>query len=837
MDENQIEIQTVDDRSILEKISFVALFIASFLSPIFFVPASFISAQFGTSLLFATAVILTTLLMIVSAFGAGSLRLPRKKYIFWLYALVPIIYILAGVANGFSRMSFLGYTFDISTVGFIVLGFVYMFFVSLLFTEKNRIFYSYFAFVVSSLLLSLFLVLRMIFGAGFLSLGIFTSLTSTPIGNWNNVGIFFGIGAILSLLTYEMLSVSKFMKILLTVALILAVFFLAFVNFNIIWIILAVCSMLFILYGIWSRHKDGMGMPVGWKAKFLSMPLYPSLVFIVSVVFVIWGGTLSGYFANHFNLTNMDVRPSFTTTMNIAQNTLRYQPLFGSGPNSFVSQWLSYKPVEIIGTVFWNTDFNYGIGLLPTFLVTTGILGILSWLVFFCLYIYLGIKALFTRIEDDFVRYLVTSSFFVSLYLWIMAWVYVPSAVILILTFFFTGLFLASICIAGIIPLSSYSFSGIRTNGQSQEVADGRAQHEGNFGTGATGFVSSLILVGLFVAVSALGFGLFKNSESLWYFQKSSYALNTQNDVTAAEGFMDKAISAMPYDVHYRSLAEIEIAKVQAIVAQGQSTNGTAGNSTSAGTVSSSATSAQGSSISAAGRSALGRAVNAGLSARAADPSNYLNWIELGRAYESAVPLKISGAYQSAASAYNEAARRNPQNPGIYLLFAQLDIDQNNLAEAKQYAQAAISAKQDYLDAYYMLAQVEVAQKDMKGAIESVTAATVLAPNDPALFFQLGVLQFNNNDFTGAIATFQKSLSLSPQYANAQYFLGLSYEANKQHSKAIAQFQELAKTNPDNTQIAAILKALLAGKSIFAAPAATPTTAKNTALPVQEKQQ
>jgi cytochrome c-type biogenesis protein CcmH/NrfG len=356
-------------------------------------------------------------------------------------------------------------------------------------------------------------------------------------------------------------------------------------------------------------------------------------------------------------------------------------------------------------------------------------------------------------------------------------------------------LFLASICIAGILSLSQHSFSY----------------------TPKAGFVSSFILVALFIGVLALGFGLFKNSESLWYFQKSSYALNTQNDAVAAEGFMNKAISAMPYDVYYRSLAEIEISKIQAISAQDT-------------------TKVAAADIQKELATALPLAVGAGLSARDADPSNYLNWIELGRTYESAVPSKVSGAYQLSASAYNEALRRNPQNPGIYLLFAQLDIDQGNLDEAKQYAQAAISAKQDYLDAYYLLAQIEVDQKDLTSAIGSVTAATTLDPNDPALLFQLGVLQFNNSDFAGAITTLTKSLTLSPQYANAQYFLGLSYEANKDHADAIAQFQALQKTNPDNAQVATILKTLLAGKSIFTTAPATSAT-KNAALPVQEKQQ
>jgi tetratricopeptide (TPR) repeat protein len=800
MNENQTEVIASGKSGILEKISFAILFVFSFLVPIFFVPASFISTQFGTSLLFAISIILTTLLMIAFALGTGSMRLPsEKKYLLWIYTFVPFIYILSGLSNGFSRLTFLGYTFDISTVGFIILSFIYMFFVSTLFGDKNRILYSYFAFMVSAMVLSAYLLSRILFGSDFLSFGIFNTLIATPIGGWNNVGIFFGIGVILSLLTYQMLSVSRLIKVLLSIALVLSLFFLSFVNFRIIWMIISVCSLLFIVYGIWTRRQSEP-KPSSLKSKLMQLPLYPSLVFIISSIFIVWGSFLSGYFSNHFNLANLDVRPSLATTMDIAKNTLQNRPLFGSGPGTFINQWLSYKPVEIITTIFWNTDFNYGIGLLPTFLVTTGLFGILSWIIFFVFYIYLALKSLFTKNADDFTQYLVVSSFFVSLYLWIMSWVYVPSAVILILTFFFTGLFFASAYLAGVFPMSVYLFSK----------------------TPKAGFVSSLVLIALLFSVGALGFGLFGNSKSLWFFQKSSYALNTDKDIVASENYMNKAISTMPYDVYYRSLAEIEIAKVQAINNQLQS----------AGISKSDVDNLNTQVIQAATL-----AINAGLSARNADNSNYLNWIELGRAYQSIVPNKISGAYQLAVSSYNEAMRYNPQNPGIYLLLAQLDVDQNNLDEAKQYAMAAIKAKQDYLDAYYVLSQIEVAQKDLKSAIEAVTAATILSPNDSALFFQLGVLQFNNGDFNGAIASLSKSLSLSPQYANAQYFLGLSYEANKQHSQAISQFQILAKSNPDNVQVSNILKALIAGKSIFTnSQTSNKSTIKN-GLPVQEKQQ
>ena len=197
----------------LNKASFAILLLVTALAPIFFVPISFISTQFGTSLLFAYGVIISILLYLISGLSSGSLDLPNPgRYVLAFSAVVPLVYFLAGIANGFSRMTFFGYTFDIHTVGFIVLAFVYMFLVSLIFKDKKRVFYSYLAFVVSAILFSIFLLLRIIFGAKLLSFGMFPEVTSTMLGTWNNVGILFGVCAILSLLTYQMLKVSNLLK-------------------------------------------------------------------------------------------------------------------------------------------------------------------------------------------------------------------------------------------------------------------------------------------------------------------------------------------------------------------------------------------------------------------------------------------------------------------------------------------------------------------------------------------------------------------------------------------------------------------------------------------------
>ena len=143
-----------------DKVSFVILLGLTFLTPIFFVPASFISTQFGTSLLVAFGVILTAIIYFISGLTYGSLDLPKpSKYIISSMVIVPIVYVLAGIANGFSRMAFFGYTFDINTVGFIILSFAYLFLVSITFRQRTRIFYSYLAFVICSILISAFLLI------------------------------------------------------------------------------------------------------------------------------------------------------------------------------------------------------------------------------------------------------------------------------------------------------------------------------------------------------------------------------------------------------------------------------------------------------------------------------------------------------------------------------------------------------------------------------------------------------------------------------------------------------------------------------------------------------
>jgi hypothetical protein len=111
-------------------------------------------------------------------------------------------------------------------------------------------------------------------------------------------------------------------------------------------------------------------------------------------------------------------------------------PIFGSGPGTFVQDWSLYRPRELNNTIFWNSDFDTGIGFIPTSFITTGAVGAIAWIVFLALFLMTGFRTLVIRSkEDEIVSFLSLSSFLGALYLWTIAIFQTPTPVLLSLAF------------------------------------------------------------------------------------------------------------------------------------------------------------------------------------------------------------------------------------------------------------------------------------------------------------------------------------------------------------------------------------------------------------------
>ena len=774
----------------LDRIAFIVLQATLFLTPLFFIPSSSVPFLVGKSAVILYGITIVLVLWLIARLKDGVFTRPKT----WLYGSVGILALVYSVSallssNGDAALA--GQGFDLASLSFFLPSLVLFALVPLVVKTEKQIFYSYATLLVSFLLVGLFHVARFIGGPGVLSFGIFTDVTSNLIGKWNDVGIFFGFGAILSLVTLERATLSRLFKILVYIAFVLSLVMLVVVNFAPVWITLGILSLVFFIYELSFGAKNAGSANAASDALGSRIPYHALIALIVSVIFIFFGGRISALVSNSLGTSQVEVRPSWSATFDVSAAALKDHPVLGIGPNRFSTEWIMHKPAGINGTLFWNTDFNYGIGFIPSMVVTTGLLGILAALFFLGVFVWTGVKALLRTGASPFSRYLVLSSLFASAYLWVFTIVYVPSSALWVLTLAVTGLFVAALRDDKALAVSTQSV----------------------IGRPAASFIS--VLLSVLVLIGAISFGYFVTVKLLAnvYYQKGIVTLNSSGNLDQGEKSIANAISLSPQDAYYQSLSELYLVRLNNLF-----------NDANAGKVTQSDAQTKFQSL-------LATAIQSAQAAVAADNTNYQNYLTLGRVFEAVVPLNIQGAYDSAKKAYDQAAVLNPQSPEVDLVLARLAVANKDDATAKDDIAKALQLKSDYADAIYLLSQIQISENDVDNAIKSVSAVATLSPSDSGIFFQLGLLYYSKKDYPDAVLALERAVSLNPQYANAQYFLGLSYYLTNQTDKSLAEFQALEKTNPDNADVKAAIENLQAGKSPVPAPAAT---VQQPALPVKQ---
>jgi len=776
--------QTSNGQSRLDTAAYVVLGIVLFLAPIFFIPSVSIPFALGKSslLLYGTAIALV--LWMVARLKDGIFQAPKS----WFYAsslLVALSYLVSALVSGNRAVSLGGQAFELGTAAFIIASLVFFALVPLLVKTKERIFSGYLALLAAFLVTGLFHVLRFAFGSDFLSFGIFTSPSANLIGKWNDLSIFLGLVSLSSLFALELATLGKKVKILSYIAFFGSLALLVVANFQSVWIVLALFSLVFFVYQLSFKKVSGES---GRR-----LPALTLTALVLSVFFVFAGSNLGSLASNALGISQVEVRPSWGATTEITTSSLSSNPVFGVGPNRFSTEWLLSKPDGINNTLFWNVDFNYGIGFIPSMIVTTGIVGALALLVFLVLYLMSVAKALVSEGSSPVSRYLVLSTLFGSLYLWIFSIIYVPSQALWVLTLGMTGLFVAALREDGKLSMGSVSISE----------------------RPALSFIS--VLFTILALIGTLSFAYYTSTKTLAnvYFQRGVSSLQSGGTLDAGEAELVKAVSLSESPLYYRVLSELYLARLNQLFADQKISQADA---------------------QAKFQSLLATAIQSSQRAIALDGTDYQNYLSLGRVFEAVVPLNISGAYDNAKSAYNDALSRNPKSPEIELVLARLEVTHKDNTAARTHVEKAIAEKPDYADAIFLLSQIDIAEGNITKAIESVRSVATLSPNDAGVFFQLGLLYYNEKDYQNSTAALERAVALSPQYANAQYFLGLSYYQIGEKDKAITEFQNLVKTNPDNTEIQAILANLEAGKAPFAnQPDARPE--RRSTLPVKDSTQ
>lgn len=752
----------------LDKASFWVFQVLLFLAPIFFVPSLSVPFQAGKNAFLISGVIVLAVLWLVARFRDGEFSFPKSS-VLASSVVLGLVYVSSAFVSSGRETSLFGQGFEVGSAALFVSGLALCVLVSMFVKTKERIFTSYVTLVASFLILAGFHLVRLFFGADALSFGVITDALSTPAGRWSDIGMFFGLTALLSLVTLEKLKLGRLLKIFNIAVLGVSLVFLALVNSSALWVILAVFSLVFTVYEktLGWREERGEGRR--------AFPIYALVALLLSIAFILFGNRLGGLVSGIVGFSQTEVRPSFEATMQITRATLGNDMILGSGPNRFSSQWLLHKPAGVNETVFWGVDFNYGSGFLTSMAVTTGFAGALALLAVIVSLAVSFARSLARVSSSPFARYLEVSSFISSAYLWSAFFFHVPSPALWFLATSFTGLFVASLAQSGVVKSVS-----VKTVDKP-----------------VLNFVSIVFVIVALGATGIFGYAVGKRLVASTYLQRAILAANTSGDIDAAESLLASAISVSPSDVQYRALAELYLLRLSVLLSDDKVKQEEAQQKF---------------------QEYLSVAIRSSNAAVDFDPTNYFNHAALAQVFSAVTPFKIEGAYEAAVQAYQAALAVNPESPELYLALARLEVSKGDNAAARTQIGKALEKKGDYAAAVYLLAEMQIAEKNLPEATRSVEAVALLSPNDAGVFFQLGLLYYDQNRFDEAVLAFGRAVAINPQYANAKYLLGLSLYETKDVQGALAQFKELRVTNPDNAEVASVIVNLEAGKAPFAAP-------------------
>jgi tetratricopeptide (TPR) repeat protein len=768
----------MENRNFFDTAASIVYVATLFLGPLFFLtPSAFPLAETKYMVVIA-GVTIAVILWCLGRFKSGAITMPHNPLV-WALGVLVVIYFLAALFANPTWVGMIGDGFAIdSLMTFVVLA-ATLLLGPLVLTADRWIFSAYLAFFVGALLLAIFIGIQLL--AGYDWVRFTDSSAATVLGTWQDVGIFYGLTAVISMITLALIDLRVWLKGILYLLLFISLGLIFTSGVVGLWWLLGIVALVFLLY---------VAVPFG-ESGAITLPrwyLLPVIcVILISMVGIFRGGdVIDGDQIPGIQHQTQEL--SVESTISISKDVLETNPVLGVGPNRYEIAYNQHTPESVFSTPWWNTSFEAGSSYLLSVPITLGAVGILGWIVFLGLFLAVGVRALvITRRKEPLLRYLTVSSYLGALFLFGTYALFVPNIILLFLGFAFAGLFVSVLYQRGIIKRYNLSFVS-----QPKE-----------------GFISIIILAAICIGAAGAVYTYTNTFIAAVSHHRANNirAVNAQS-LSDARKKTQTAIEAYQHDSYYRTAANITLAQLNRDLTQNQS---------NAQTV----------------QETLATALEYARNATAADSADYTNWITLGNIYAALVPHGVAGAYEEAQEAYKAAAGRSPEDPTVLLARARLAMNAENFNQAKKFARQAQNIKPDYTAAAFLLTRAQVQAGDVQAAMKSARSAIEIAPNDPTLFFQLGLLEYISQNYNRATQAFERAIELEPAYANAQYYLGLSYARQDRNQAAITVFEKVLQANPNNTRVSQIIQNLQDGQPPLAGIDGDGVLSRN--LPVNNK--
>lgn len=750
------------------------------LLPVFFFPNSQVSLSFSKSFLLLVGTLVSLIVFSLFLLRIGIIRVVAPGVLVALWS-VGLLAVASALLSGDRLDALVGDTLQIQTAAFLLILATVASVTALVVDSKAAIIRFFISLSVIAFVLELWHILRFSFGPNFLSFGVFTSATASPVGSFNDLALFAALVIILSIVSLVQLPLRGLALWFVGALIAMSMTLLVVINFFAVWLVVGFFALLVFLYSL-TRDRLFVRKEVKDTAvnATVSKPVLAVLgaVCAVAAVFVVAGSYVGGAVSSALGVQYLEVRPSFSATLEIMNATYRDDGAFlGIGPNRFEDAWRLHKNPVINETLFWNTAFAAGSGYVPTLFVTIGIAGGALFLLFLGLFSWSGYRMLIQpQTHDPFWYFVGTAAFAAAMFLWGMSLLYVPGTVLLIMAAFWTGL--ALVAYTQLTPRLLRVFA----------CTDNRAR----------AFV--LIAVMMIVITTSIGtmFALSKQYAAHLIYARAVAAVAAAPSLEVADVALVRAYSLFPSDVLLAERVRLRLSTLGALL-----------NVTSP-------TEEERRRFDTAAVEALefaGQAV-------ALDTSSPANHALLGSVYGVIALTSTDDTRQvardMAAGSFARARELDPLNPEYALIEAQLAVRLGNPVGARELLGQSLEKKRNYVDALFLLSQLDVAEGNTVGAITAVRSLITIEPQNPSRYFQLGALLLAAQDRPGAVAALETAVALDPNFANARYLLALTLVEEGERERALEQLRVVAITNSENETLRTLITALESGQEINA---------------------
>jgi len=748
----------------LDKISKFLIYSAVFLIPLFFLPFTQNVLDYPKQVLLSVLILISLMSQIIKVLAGGRIFLNYHS----LHFFVLFFLLIFGLSTLFSKSkveSFYGFPLPISYSFLTLLVLTIFYFLINSLFEKKEIFFLLFFFSISVFIATLFSLFQT-FEKFILPFDFAKQISFNTIGTPNSLAIL--LACLLPTFLIFFLIAKRLIKALLLVLILLSLSFILILNFKLSFLILLI-STIFLL-GLLTTKREVFSP---------SLLVFSLLILAISISFLLFN------FNFPFFRPFTEIFLSQSLSFKIAWEAFKENPIFGSGPATFLYQFLKHKGTALNESVFWNVRFLNSTSKFLDIFATTGIFGIISFLSLIGYSVYLGFLNILKRKEEDF-SILLLAIFFPILIFSISFFLY-PSNFVFEFSFF---LFLG--CFANLLSQERKEFMVAKNN--------------------VLGFIFSSFSILIFVLSFILLISIVQRYIGEVYYWKGILSWQ-RGDVDQTISNIQKAINFSKIDLYYRDLSQAYLLKVDQKVQKGDWNIQTEAE----------------------------RAISLSKSATDLNPINVANWSVRAFTYQSLVGI-AQGAEDWAIKCYDEASKLEPSNPyyltqkGVMILrkgiLSQDEKEKNDFFnEAKELFEKAINLKSDYAPAHFQLAMTYYSQGKLDEAISKMEETKNLASLDVGLAFQLGVAYYQKGNYQKAKEELERAISLVPDYANALYFLGLTYDELGEREKAIEKFKRVSELNPDNEEVKRIISNLETGKK--ALEGIVPTVPSKT--PIEEK--